>query len=198
MGDVTVPTLLCVLVAAAATAWLIHAYVPSREAFLFRRMLAVLAVRRVFRACRHAFDRDARRLDRYSRAMVDLATAIELRDGVERRLAESFGPDGPRAAGTLAEFDMLERHLERSRERALRYLSSMPDEDIAIVARVYQQGTLEGLVSIDAVAAFFRDERDLVRAMPHMIAGHFDRMTHRFNALSEEAAAAPLARPTVS
>ncbi len=187
MSDVNAPALLCILVAAAATAGLIYAYVPSPQAWVFRRMIALLAVRRAFAACRHAFDPDARRLDRYSRVMVDLETALELRLGIERRLAESFGPDGARSASGLAEFAMLEQHLERRRELALRYLSSMPDEDIAVVARTYRRKMLEDGVPEDAVAAFFRDERDLVRAASHMIVGHFDRMTHRFNALQEAA-----------
>src|SRR5512143_466750 len=98
MSDVSAPALLCILVAAAATAGLIHSYVPSQQAWVLRRMLALLAVRRAFAACRHAFDPDARRLARYSRAMVDMETARELRIGTERSLAEAFGPDGPGSA----------------------------------------------------------------------------------------------------
>lgn len=190
MSDVSAPALLCILVAAAATAGLIHAYVPSRHAWAFRRMIAALAVRRAYATCLHAFDPDARRLDRYSRAMVDLETALELRLGVERRLAEDYGPSGPRDAAGLAEFAMLERHFDGRKERALRYLSSMTDHDIAVVARTYRRKMLEDAVPEDAVAAFFRDERDLVRAAPHLVVGHFDRMTHRFNALQEAASGA--------
>lgn len=187
MDEINASVVFCILVAASATAWLIYAYVPSQQAWVFRRMLALLAVRRAFATCLHAFDRDARRLERYSRVMVDLETALELRLGIERRLAEDFGPAGPRSASGLAEFAMLERHLERCKVRALRHLSSMTDGDIAVVARTYRRKMLEDGVPEDAVAAFFRDERDLVRSFPHMVVGHFDRMTHRFNALQEAA-----------
>ncbi len=198
MVGASVPVLFLVLAAAAVTAFLIYGYVPSYHAWTFRRMLAMLAVRRAFASCRHAFDADARRLDRYSRAMVDLETASELRLGAERRIAETFGHGAARGAALLAEIAMLERHFERRKAAALRYLKAMSDEDIAVVARSYRGKTLDGRVPEDAVAAFFRDERDLVRMAPHMVVGHFDRMEHRFNALWDEAEAAsgrPLASP---
>ena len=118
--------------------------------------------------------------------MGDFETAIELRNGIESRLAESLGPEGPSVAREMEEFAMLERHLERCKERAARYLASMPDEDIAVVSRMFQQGILEGAVPVPAVEAFYRDERELLGKTPHMIAGHFDRMEYRFNKLYNE------------
>ncbi|HTK04029.1 MAG TPA: hypothetical protein VL500_00425 [Candidatus Eisenbacteria bacterium] len=183
------PIVLCIVLAAAATAAIIHRYVPSPEAFAFRRMFAWLAVKRAFITCRHAFDPDARRVDRYSRAMTDLETAIEIRDGLERRIRELGGPQGRSLLEETPEFAIIDGRLRRVRERAIGYLSAMGEEDIAAVARSFQKGILEGAVGQAAVEAFFRDERELVRGMPHMTVGHFDRMERRFNGLLADAAA---------
>ena len=187
MDEAFVPIVFCVVVAAAAAAGLIHRYVPSAGAFMFRRMIVTVAVKRVFVSCLHVFDRKARCFDRYARAMSDFETAIEFRDGIEKRLSDSLGPAGPSAAREMEEFAMLERHLERCRGRAARYLASMPDEDIAVVARSFQQSILEGAVPVPAIEAFYRDERELVRNTPHLVSGHFDRMEFRFNKLYNEA-----------
>ncbi|HTM69037.1 MAG TPA: hypothetical protein VL426_07130 [Candidatus Binatia bacterium] len=192
MDASTAPVFFCIALAAMATAALIHQHVPSYEAFVFRRTFVRLALRRAFTSLRHAFDPDARRLDRYARAMGDLETAVEFRDGLEKRMAEELGQEGLRAARELATFAVVEGHLERKRAEAARYLGSMSDADIARVARLYQRGMLEGKVDQGAVEQFFRDERDLVRASPHLANGHFDRMEHRFNLLCASALARPL------
>lgn len=186
MDDRLVPAVLLVVIAAAAVATLIHRYVPSKGAFLFRWMLARVAVKRAFVACLDHFDRKARRFRRYAAVMSDLETALEMRNGIESRLSESLGPAGPGVAREMEEFAMLERHLDRCRDRAAAYLASMPDEDIAVVAENFQRGILEGLVPLAAVRQFYRDERELVKNQPHMIVGHFERMEHRFNELYAE------------
>jgi hypothetical protein len=189
MNETTLSVLCGIIVAAAATAGLIHRWVPSYGAFVLRRMLAVLAVKRAFITCRHAFDPEARRVDRYSRVMVDLETAIELYRGIDRRASELAGSEGRAAVQDLLEYRIIERHFERVRARAVAYLSAMGEEDIAAVARSFQRGILEGAVGQSAVEAFFRDERELVRGMPHMTSDHFGRMERCFNGLLAKTAA---------
>jgi hypothetical protein len=186
MDQIPVPAVLAVIAAAVAAATLIHRYAPSMGAFMFRRHLATVAVKRAFMTCLHVFDRKARCFDRYARAMSDFETAIELRNGIEKRISDALGAEGRAAVRDMEEFAMLERHLERCRDRAAAYLGSMPDEDIAVVSRNFQEGILEGVVPLSAVMAFYRDERELVRAAPHMVSGHFERMEFRFNKLYNE------------
>lgn len=185
MDDARIPVLI-VLLAATATAVMVYRYVPSREAFSFRMMLAWLSVRRAFTACRHAFDADARRLDRYAWTMGDLEQALEMRDGVEKRIADDLGPGASSQLRGLPPFQMLEEHLDRCQARATAYLASMTDKDIAVVAGLYRRGPFEGMVPLQPIAKFFEDERALARTMPHMTRGHFDRMTARFNAIQAE------------
>lgn len=189
MNGSTFPVVFCIVAAAAITAALIYGYVPSREAFAFRRMFLWQALKRFFVSCRHAFDPEARRLDRYARAMVTLELAIEIRNGFEQRVQDLAGPQGRAVVQETPEYGIIDRHLERSRARAARYLAAMADEDIAVVARDLQKGILKGEIGQDAVEQFFRDERELIRGMPHMTVGHFDRMERRFNGLLEAAPA---------
>lgn len=186
-----VPVVACIMLAAMATAALIHQFLPSYEAFVFRRTFAWLAVKRMLAGLRRPFDADARRLGRYARAMVDLETATEFRDGLERRMAADLGPEGVAAMRETATFALVERHLERKRARAARYLGAMTDADVRRVADHYRRGALEGKVGLDDVESFFREERELVRASPHLASGHFSRMEHRFQRLHDEALARP-------
>src|SRR5687767_11486888 len=158
MNETTLSVLCGIIVTAAATAGLIHRWMPSYEAFVLRRVFAVLAVKRAFITCRHAFDAEARRVDRYSRIMVDLETALELRNGIDRRISELAGSEGRATVQDLPEYRIIERYYDRVRTRAIAYLSAMDEEDIAVVARSFQRGILEGAVEQDAVEAFFRDE----------------------------------------
>lgn len=183
------PALLCIALAAAATAALIHQFVPSYPAFVFRRMFAWLAVKRAVASLLHVFDGDRRRLDRYRRAMIDMETAAEFRDGLEKRFAEDLGPEGPTAARGLATYAIIEEHAARKKANAARYLATMRDEDIVRVAGMYRRGPLEGKVGQDDIESFFRDERDIARTSPHMASGHFGRMEHRFNLLYDAALA---------
>lgn len=185
MDDARIPVLI-VLLAATVTAVMVYRYVPSREAFSFRLMLAWVSVRRAVTACRHAFNADARRLDRYAWTMGDLEQALEMRDGVEQRIADDLGPGASSQLRGLPPFQMLEEHLDRCQSRAIAYLAAMTDKDIAAVARMCQRGPFEGAAPLAPIAKFFEDERDLARTMPHMVRGHFDRMTERFNAIQAE------------
>lgn len=185
MDDARIPVLI-VLLAATVTAVMVYRYVPSREAFTFRMMLAWLSVRRAITTCRHALDADARRLDRYAWTMGDLEQALEMRDGVEKRIADDLGPGASSQLRGLPPFQLLEDRLDRCQARATAYLAAMTEKDIAVVARMFQRGPFEGLVPLRPIAKFFEDERDLARTMPHMVRGHFDRMTERFNAIQAE------------
>lgn len=185
MDDVSVPVLL-VLVAALATAMLVYRFVPSREAFAFRAMFAWLWVRRALTTCRHAFDADARRLDRYAWTMGDYEQALEMRDGMEDRIAADLGPEAASQLRGLPPFQMLQDRLDLCQARATAYLASMTDRDIAVVAGTFQRGPFEGAAPLAPIEQFFRDERELIRKMPHLTRGHFDRMAQRFNAIQAE------------
>lgn len=185
MDDARIPVLI-VLLAATVTAVMVYRYVPSREALSFRMMLARVSARRAFTACLHAFDADARRLDRYAWTMGDLEQALEMRDGVEKRIADDLGPGASSQLRGLPPFQMLEDHLDRCQARATAHLAAMTDKDVAAVARMFQRGPFEGVAPLRPIAKFLEDERNLARTMPHMVRGHFDRMTERFNAIQAE------------
>lgn len=116
--------------------------------------------------------------DIYNRRVLRMTCQSERLAKIAKRLEDE--PDGSERAAIESEYLDLKQAVPQAIQLAGSYLASLTDEDIRQIAAYDFENTYGRLITVDELAAFMRDERELCRANPEAVIDHVPRSATRF------------------